>query len=183
MSNYARQIAPVVALSGAGGRTTFRLGCDQCGGKDEWTVAGNIPPNEIPPKHFRQKGWLIAKRVTCPACRKPKEKIMAAVTPIKPPPAPSADVRELRREAHALIELTFDIAAGCYKDGYSDERIANESGMPVSWVSKRREDEFGPLKVPAEFLEVKAEASELASAIGKLQAKLDAMVKRNGWAN
>ncbi len=108
---------------------------------------------------------------------------MTNVAPIKPEVVPSDAVKAARRKANELLMFQFNVEQGAYEDGWSDERVAKESGMPVAWVSKRRDEEYGPLKEPSEFVEIRNEAKALASEIGKLQAKLDAMSKRNGWSN
>ena len=98
-------------------------------------------------------------------------------------PAPTAAVKAMRRKANEHLMAYFDVETGIFDKGWSDERISKESGMPVAWVIKRREEEYGPLKEPNEFEEIRHEAKALASEIGKLQSKIDAMSKRNGWVN
>ncbi len=181
---YLRAAAPVEATISAG-RFVARVECAQCGARDEWVVANKAPPADILAKHFTNKGWSIRKRPICPDCisQAKKETAMSNVAPIKPDPLPSDAVKAARREATEKLLFHFDTAKGCFEEGWSDARIAKETGMPEAWVTKRREEDFGPLKEPGEFAEVRAEAKALASEIGKLQAKLDAMAKRNGWAN
>jgi len=183
-ASYHRTAAPVEVTSTMG-RVTARVECAQCGAHDDWKIAGRLPPADILPKHFANKGWSLRKRPVCPVCNAPskKEPDMSNVAPIKPEVAPTDAVKAMRRKANELLMFEFEVETGRYKDGWSDERVAKESGMPVAWVTKRRDEEYGPLKEPAEFAEVRAEAKALASEIGKLQAKLDAMAKRNGWAN
>lgn len=181
--SYARELAPI-EIANHMGKILARAQCCQCGGHEEWNT-GRVPPPEVVTKHFAQKGWKVRKRLICPICNAPqkKELSMNNVAPIKPEPAPTDAVKAARRKANELLMFEFEVEAGRYKDGWSDERVAKESGMPLAWVVKRRDEEYGPLKEPSEFGEVRAEAKVLASEIGKLQAKLDAMAKRNGWAN
>lgn len=183
---YVRQCAPVVPLSD-GRAMIARIECAQCGGHDEWRITSRRPPPDILPKHFANKGWRIGRKPLCHACQQSvaKEKHMPEavqnVTPIKPESAPSMEVRAMKLKATELLMAYYSMEHGRYDDGWSDERVAKESGMPPAWVTKRREEDFGPLREPTEFEAIRKEASELASAIGKLQAKLDAMSKRNGW--
>ena len=105
---------------------------------------------------------------------------MSKVTPIKqaePTPSAKANIRK----ANELLMFQFEVETGQYIDGYSDDRVAKESGMPVAWVTKRRESEYGPLKEPTEFDTLRCELSELSSSLSKLQSKLDDMSRRNGW--
>ena len=108
---------------------------------------------------------------------------MSNVAPITPDITPTPSARASRAEAVTAIVSYFNVAEGRYEDGWSDARIAKETGLPEDFVAKRRNEDFGPIKEPKEFAELRAEAKSLASEIGKLQAKLDAMVKRNGWSN
>ena len=187
---YLRSSAPVSPIT-RGGKVIARLECTQCGTRDEWTIAGPCPPAEILPKHFTTKGWNLRKRPICPQCtaQAKKENPMSDLKSEKPANMPQLQivptdaVKAARRDATEKLLFHFDAAKGCYEEGWSDARIAKETGMPEAWVSKRREEDFGPLKEPGEFAEVRAEAKALASEIGKLQSKLDAMAKRNGWAN
>lgn len=114
---------------------------------------------------------------------------MATVTQIKAEPVPSFDARAARREAHDLIAITFDIAAGQYRDEYSDQRIAKETGVSLDWVKQRREEEFGPLKEPQEFRELRDQIAAMNERIASLvneatalDGKLKGMAKSAGWA-
>lgn len=181
--SYIRQAAPVELLNRSG-RVVARIECSQCGAHDEWTIAGGTPPPEMLPKHFTQKGWNLRKRPICPLCNSPqkKENTMSNVAPITPDITPTPSARAARAEAVTAIVSYFNVAEGRYDDGWSDARIAKETGLPEDWVAKRRNEDFGPIKEPKEFAELRAEAKSLASEIGKLQAKLEAMVKRNQWS-
>lgn len=182
--DYSRQIGPIEVVSGIGAELA-RIECAQCGSLDEWRIAGRRPPPEVVQRHFTARGWGLRKRPLCPQCSSKKEIPMTAkVTPIVAP-APvivSTDVKAQRRDAHALIELTFDIATGAYREGYSDHRISKETGISENWVAKRREEEFGPLKVPDEIGELRRAITSAASEVGKLTTQLNDLIRRNGWA-
>lgn len=107
---------------------------------------------------------------------------VAKIEPKAAAQLPTPDARAQRREAHGLIELSFDIGKGCYKEGYSDERIANETGAALAWVKQRREEEFGPLKQPAEIAELHAEIEAIAARLDAARIKLGDLVAKNGWA-
>lgn len=89
--------------------------------------------------------------------------------------------KQARRDAHSMLELYFDINNGCFRDGYSDKRIADETGASEIWVVKRREEEFGVLGAPPEIQEMRLEVISLGREIAKLSERLDATYKRNGW--
>lgn len=182
-ASYARSAAPVVAIN-CGAATIARIDCAQCGAHDEWRIAGRRPPSTILPKHFANQGWRLGKRPICPACAKAtkhKEPAMKAA-PSTPATPPTPDARAQRRDAHALIELTFDIAKGAFKDGYSDARIATETGVAEKWVKQRREDEFGPLKRPDEITELREQLADAEKSVAALKARFDALCIKQGWA-
>ena len=107
---------------------------------------------------------------------------MSNVAPLKTEQAPTEAVKAARRKANEFLMFHFDVEKGRYEDGWSDERVAKDSGMPVAWVVKRREEEYGALKQPSEFAEIRAQAAALASEIGKLNARLEILRRENGWS-
>ena len=96
-------------------------------------------------------------------------------------PAPTLDAKAARREAHDRIAIYFDIASGQYGEGYSDQKIADETGVSVAWVKQRREEEFGPIKEPTEIAAMRGDLAKLISHVDELRQRLDALVKKNGW--
>lgn len=60
----------------------------------------------------------------------------------------------------------FDTKAGTYATGWSDQKIADETGLALSIVAKFREDGFGPLR--------NVEADKIATEVKALRGKLDA---------
>lgn len=194
---YLAACKPVEILSRQGG-VSARVECKCCGVHEDWGLT-KVPPPDIIHKHFKTKGWEITKRPTCPICqtakkRKPEMTKPATVTPISgavsasPVAAPSADAKAARREAHDRIAVYFDIANGSYTDGYSDQRIAEETGVAVAWVKQRREEEFGPIKTPREFSELldqiaaaKGRQNEIKTVIDDIETRMNALAKRSGW--
>ncbi len=55
------------------------------------------------------------------------------------------------RKVFAALEDNFDAEKGEYLHGYSDERIAKETGISVDGVKKYRIDGFGKLRPPSEL--------------------------------
>lgn len=106
------------------------------------------------------------------------------VTPIavKAPNDDTSDAaKQARRDAHSMLELYFDIQNGCFKEGYSDKRIAEETGAAELWVIKRREEEFGALGAPPEIQEMRMEIISMGRDIAQLIERMEATYKRNGW--
>lgn len=194
----------VARRMGLGGEITFtptRVGltlhvpCDKGKHVVDVVVDPGVHPDHVV-KRMLQKGWTFGAKLACPehrrCTRKPSNQNEA--TPVATT-APSPDARAARREAHEHIALYFDIATGLYTDGYSDARIAKETGVAEEWVKHRREEEFGQLAdpKPAEFQaiqnELKRVATEAQSAFGAFQRslneitqKVEAICKARGWA-
>lgn len=107
---------------------------------------------------------------------------MASVVPS--PPAAAA-----WRKMNNLLEDNFDTASGVYKNEFSDERVAKESGLSPSVVKDYRTSAFGKLKPPSELdtairdlreleaLFLKSE-SEIKEKLKDLQARVRSLQKR-----
>lgn len=151
--------------------------------------------------HDGHRPYLYTLSGAAPA--EPKEDPMPEVTPT----SISEQARTARRLATMMIDEKFDIERGIYRDGYSDSRVATETGVAESWVAQRREEEFGPLKTPPEFAEVfeKLDAfqrsldefnaemvrenaarsknvTDLREGLATLRREVTAVMRKNGWA-
>lgn len=181
---YLGKVKPLDVRSEQGAMVAH-VECVQCGAHDRWRLT-SLPEPDIVRRHFSVRGWSIKRKAICPQCKTKKEaKPVNNITKIEPKSSaqlPTPDARAQRREAHGLIELSFDIAKGCYKEGYSDARIATETGAALAWVKQRREEEFGPLKQPAEIAQLSEEIETIAAQLAAARGKLAALVSKNGWA-
>lgn len=79
--------------------------------------------------------------------------------PRDPTPNEKAKVR-------LLLDHHFDDAAGRYLDGYSDQRIGEETEIPWASVKLLREAAYGPLREDPVILEIRGELKSLRSAMG-----------------
>lgn len=84
----------------------------------------------------------------------------ATVEPLQPKPAPEKSAPEKEetvtgynppkpaqmRRLYGLLEEHFDAAAGQYRNGYSDRRVASEAQVGLSAVVSVREEAYGKLK-------------------------------------
>jgi len=179
---YAREAAPVEVLTVTGKGQIARLVCAQCGAKQEWRF-DRRPPPEACRKHFHVQGWNLSKKPLCPECAKPKEKVSmtANITPIKPAPEQSEAAKKVKRLIYMALEDYYDDAKKQYKSGHTDATIAKELGTSESFVKTIRESDFGPLAIPPEIAAIRAEITNAASLVGKLQTKLNDLCKNNGW--
>lgn len=74
--------------------------------------------------------------------------------PEKPDDAPALTERQLH-EIELALEVCYDPATSRYTDGYTDQRVADEIGLPVDAVTAARLDEHGDM-APAPEIEVLA---------------------------
>lgn len=160
---------------------------------------GRFPPNAAE-NRFTRDGWIVGKGPRadkCPACaQKAKEKfrIVQKDAPVQHAKKDSVTPkpREMTREDRRLIflkieEVYMDEKTG-YSAGWTDRRVAEDMSIPLAWVVKIRDENFGPSGVNgeiAEFLEkskpiieeVRALSSGAADLVTEAQKKIDALSK------
>lgn len=81
------------------------------------------------------------------------------------------------RKVFAALEDNFDAEKGEYLHGYSDERIAKETGISVDGVKKYRIDGFGKLRAPTELDSLKHEVEELQGLFLKFEGEIKERIK------
>lgn len=81
------------------------------------------------------------------------------------------------RKVFAALEDNFDAEKGEYLHGYSDERIAKETGISVDGVKKYRIDGFGKLRAPTELEVLKREVEELQEMYLKFENEMKEKLK------
>lgn len=108
---------------------------------------------------FRRAGWLLdpSQCQTCAHPRKTKE------TPLSTTPSPAA----IRSQATMFRLLTdhFDADAGRFAEGWSDEKIAKDTGLSAQTVAAFRSEAFGAIKEPAEIAALAADIETLDGMI------------------
>lgn len=201
----AREIGGNAKVEDVRGGSVLRLTCT--GGKAtephlaEYPMNGHFPPERLN-RLMTQRGWRVGKRVTCPDCME-KERNMATASPAPQPepstPTPSDAAKRATRMIFMALEDYYDDGKRAYKPGHSDKSIAAEFDVSEVYVAKVRDDHFGPLAEPeavaafraeldtvrrqADKLEsdAKAVATGIRTTVDELSAKLDRIVKTNGW--
>lgn len=89
---------------------------------------------------FRNAGWIIdekLKSAVCPKCQAKNDKVADM----------SAEASKRQRQMMHLLDDHFDEDQGRYVSDWSDERVAKETGLAGTFVSKFREDAYGPIRV------------------------------------
>lgn len=137
------------------------LQCSRCPTKGEVPTRGGIDPPQID-RRFINLGWRVDPHV-CPACAaKPKEKPMTATQSIA---AMKATI-----QMNDLLQAHFDVKNGRYVTGWSDEKIAKDTGLGLKSVADYRIAEFGEIREPTEIALIRQDVN----ALEKLQQETNA---------
>lgn len=131
----------------------------------------------------------------------PNLTVVASEAPPAPDaqPVPSEAAKKAKRLIYQCLEDYYDDKAKAYRPGYSDERVAKETGAAVGFVREIREADFGPLGCPPELQAVAAEIEaarkellmaredalrrihEIHTSIERLSMRLSALCRAKGW--
>lgn len=151
---------------GIGGATIAALlQCSRCPTIGKRPCGAMLPP-EAMDKKFKQAGWRVDPHV-CPNCqRKPKER----PAPMTASPSPAA--MKAQAEMFQLLSLHFDGDTGRYAKGWSDAKIAAQTGIAVDLVTAFRTAGFGELKDAPEIVAIRAEIATLESLVAEQVAHL-----------
>lgn len=77
-----------------------------------------------------------------------------------------------RLRIRSVLDKHFDDDAGCWLDGYSDQKAGEECGVPWAMVTRIREAAYGPIRVDPELAALNAEAKRLGDEQAKIAATL-----------
>lgn len=170
---------------GVGGvTTTAHLQCSRCPAKGSRPCKTDQTPQKLDAA-FRHAGWRLDPHV-CPDCQqkeaKPKERNVSAAKPS--PAAMKAQV-----QMFTLLSAWFDADKGAYATGWSDQRVAKETGLAVELVVEYRRTGFGELKEPSEIAALRSDinalealqresAASFAQGLAELRAKLARVSER-----
>lgn len=185
----------------------YRLVCGSCGvggvlGKQDF---GQRQADQLVPQKFEAKGWSVGRRAEddrCPACvnreaeaKRRKlhvvekegaeampslEKIQAFAlggevsSRAEPPPEMT---RDHRRIIFAKLQDIYVDESSGYSAGWTDDRVAKDLGVPRAWVSKVRDENFGP-DTSAEMVAALADARACIEAADELRKEMDRLVTR-----
>lgn len=184
-----------------GHRPFAHIICFVCGAHDDLNVmsyGGNILPEVAIRNKFQERGWEITNRGDrCPACAKPdrtskpqrKPEMENKVVPITPANqqarTPGFDDNRIIYEK--LTDVYVNDKVG-YSNGWSDQKVATDLGVPRKWVEDIRAQFFGKLasnsevqEFVAEFESVKREAALAFARVENLQVQIDALIKHPAW--
>lgn len=185
----------------------LRIWCSECSNGSEVVEIPNGHPTIMQnnaDRLFRNKGWSIGKNRKhdiCPKCigrlaeekeqrrkdqlarlssPRPETNVVELKTPKAEPP------REMSREDRRIIISKLDAVyideTSGYDSGWNDEKVARDLGVPKAWVTKLRDENFGPEASSAvdralldEAKELLAKAQGFADAIDETFRKIELM--------
>jgi hypothetical protein len=161
-------------------------------------------------RKLQQKGWRIGRRRgdhRCPRCLEverltkmgvppasafnqvnSKETMMSSTTVLPPKKLPAvADARPMTRDDKNIIyekikEVYLNDKVG-YSDGWSDQRVASDLGVPRGWVATIRDEFFGDEITDQKTRERVKEAHELLAKIKVLVPAIEEARKLIGIAD
>lgn len=200
---------PFVPLRTAavGGREVARFVCHRCEAHVESPLVKSGQRRRMNPeatiKRIVAVGWHInGQRVECPRCQAASVSRAAGEKP-DPKPAttptakviPMADIKpreptpQERVKIRGVLDSHFDDGAGCWLDGYSDQKAGEEIGVPWALVTRIREAAYGPIRVDPEIAGLRAELVQIGRELAALsekhaaaQKRIDAMMAKRGAA-
>ncbi|MEH3107128.1 MAG: hypothetical protein PGN09_07560 [Sphingomonas fennica] len=146
----------ITTRPGVGGQTvTARLRCSACATTGNRNFRSLMPPEQID-KKFAQAGWSLDPHV-CPDCRatRAREKTMGM--------KPTAAAMKAQAAMFRLLTDHFDIDDGAYAAGWSDEKIATDTGLAAEAVAEFRRAGFGEIKEAAPIRQLRADIAALES--------------------
>lgn len=169
----------MVNRPGVGGASCAAgLECSVCGKTRHISLRANMPPEQIDQK-FQQAGWRLDPH-RCPDCITAAKETKRAMTASA---KPTAAAMRAQAEMIQLLAENFDKGKGAFADGYTDERIAKETGLALDVVREYRLACFGELKEPNEIGLLRADikaleelhkesAASFAQGVAELRGKL-----------
>jgi len=187
----ARSKAAPITYSGTvqpGGvtRSVATLLCSICDRQETLTQTKSLPPEALAQK-FKAHGWdvkLGRKKVVCPHCRnKPKEvnDPMSKITKMPTAKASAQPVGHLpnprqQRQIYSLLDEHFREEVGRYLNGYSDQKISDETGIAVDVIRTLRRQAYGDIKPPSEVAAFQSEVKDLKELVADLERRLNIFV-------
>ncbi len=168
-----------------------RFVCAGCGADKFYPLKGKTVPPDVAANWLSRDGWRSDAHsktaIRCPACiagrerhsltsEPPSAKVIKMAEPAKSVPRELTQAERLR--VRAILDKHFDDAAGCWLDGYSDQKAGEEAAVPWAHVTKIREAAYGPIRVDPEIAGLRAELTQIGRELAALAEKHTAAQKR-----
>lgn len=166
---YARGV--IVSLPCTGGHTV------------EHQMEKMLPPDALK-RQLANRGWKLGKRLTCPDHTRREKSAMPETTQpavVTPAAGMTPDARKVHRAVMEALMSVYDDDGKRYTGGYTDAKVAEETGAAVEYVRKTREEFFGPVAIPPEFTALRGELDALTASIAATRRDMTT-VRQNGEA-
>lgn len=161
--------------NGQAGRSEAKAVCDECGKEEHVLCAYVGKANARQPKvnqarsKVLTKGWSYVKnKLRCPSCEAKRNVVQMK---------PKEPTKRQRIEIFTLLAECYDLDAGCYKKGDTDEVLAECLGVLPGWVAEIRESEFGPAGSNEDIESLVKELETHAEAVKNAQRKVEEATK------
>lgn len=168
------------------GHSRAKIVCDDCGKDDCVPCAylGNANkkscenrPNE---SQARAKaismGWAYVKnKLRCATCEAKRKANLTVTKQSKTPEPPREPTKQQRIQIFAMLAEVYDLDAGRYNNGDTDDTVADVLGVMPGWVAQIREAEFGP---DGGNEDIELMAKTLANMDGLLRGFIDEAEKK-----
>lgn len=152
---------------GVGGQTiTAHVQCSTCPKKGSANLTSRMSPEWID-KKFSQLGWRLDPH-RCPDCIRKAAQSKGNLMASNPSPA----AVKAQAKMFSLLSQHFTPDDGRYAKGWSDKKIADETGVSVEMVAAVRSEAFGELKEPSEIQALRQEITALEGLVTEQIASL-----------
>lgn len=177
-------------------RFVHRLVCACCGAHTEYSLHTKPKSELVIPPSAKMAGWNSkAGRVECPRCSEkgpghepaPWQSQLATIhilpnakgTPMADKPVTLREPTQQERiKVRQVLDQHFDDEAGCWLNGYSDQKAGEEIGVPWAMVTRIREAAYGPIRIDPETAALKMEIAQIGRELAALSEKHQAAMKR-----
>lgn len=157
----------IASRPGVGGQSiTANLTCSSCPKNGSIGLRVMMPPEQIDQK-FKQAGWRLDPH-RCPDCI--RKAAQSKGKPMASNPSPAAV--KAQAKMFSLLSQHFTPDDGRYAKGWSDKKIADETGVSVEMVAAVRSEAFGELKEPSEIQALRQEITALEGLVSEQIATL-----------
>lgn len=205
--DYKHVLPPARGYSA--GRVRLQIICSACGKSGEISCSNGKSSisQSTADQAFHRRGWQIGKdrnKDLCPDCQaKPRPLTLVDIVSKPTPatalgeqlmekivvPAIAETPREMSRSDRQIIfaklsDVYVNDKTG-YADGWSDQRVASDLNCPVVWVSKTRDEFFGPENSNPELRQLLAKIQEglkeiagTVQRIEQLRQEMDLLVPK-----
>lgn len=176
-------------------RKVARIWCCKCGVSHAVNLAtpGGFLPSHAIRKKLGQIGWVVGANADCDFCpdhanslKEKKAPMLKVVEQSKPSPSETAP-REMTRDDRRIIISKLDAvyldSKRGYDSGWSDQKVADDLGVPRKWVETIRSENFGDVGGNEEMSEFYEQAKVLLDDARKLIDEAVAAHNRLGQSN